>query len=163
VDEKAAAKGYRYLTLVCDLSQATVEYIADERKTGQPRWLLRTPVARAAGRHRGHCHGHVGAEPYVQSCLAHVPEAATKIVFDRFHIMGHMGEALDQVRKSEHRSLRAAGDDTLVGSKYLWLYAQKTLPPQHRSRFATLKASTLKTARAWAIKESLRGLWDYSG
>ncbi|MGI8894786.1 MAG: helix-turn-helix domain-containing protein [Casimicrobiaceae bacterium] len=32
VDEKAAAKGHRYLTLVCDLTQATVEYIADERK-----------------------------------------------------------------------------------------------------------------------------------
>jgi hypothetical protein len=32
VDEKAAAKGQRYLTLVCDLDQATVEYIADERK-----------------------------------------------------------------------------------------------------------------------------------
>ena len=32
VDEKAAAKGQRYLTLVCDLESATVEYIADERK-----------------------------------------------------------------------------------------------------------------------------------
>lgn len=160
VDEKAVAKGHRYLTLVCDLSQATVEYIADERKQASlDGYFARLSLAQRAA---------IEAiamdmwEPYVQSCLAHVPEAATKIVFDRFHIMGHMGKALDQVRKSEHRSLRAAGDDTLVGSKYLWLYAQENLPPQHRSRFARLKASTLKTARAWAIKESLRGLWDYS-
>src|SRR3970282_2280609 len=32
VDEKAAAKGHRYLTLVCDLEEGTVEHIAEERK-----------------------------------------------------------------------------------------------------------------------------------
>ena len=32
VDEKAVAKGHRYLTLVCDLEEGTVEHIAEERK-----------------------------------------------------------------------------------------------------------------------------------
>ena len=32
VDEKAVAKGHRYVTLVCDLDRATVEYIANDRK-----------------------------------------------------------------------------------------------------------------------------------
>ena len=73
-----------------------------------------------------------------------------------------MGRAVDDVRKREHRALAAAGHATLSGSKYLWLYAEENLPEQHRTRFAQLKALTLKTGRAWALKESLRELWKYT-
>ena len=49
----------------------------------------------------------------------------------------------------------------MTGSKYLWLYAEKNLPDKHKSAFGSLKALNLKTARAWAIKESLAVLWHY--
>jgi transposase len=61
-------------------------------------------------------------EPFVASTLAHVPGGRAKFVFDRFHVMKHMSEAVDPVRKAEHRRLRAEGDETLKGKKYLWLY-----------------------------------------
>jgi transposase len=48
-------------------------------------------------------------DPYIQSALDHGPKAAQKIVFDRFHIMGYMGKAVDTVRKQEHRARRAGG------------------------------------------------------
>src|SRR5437879_5118299 len=76
--------------------------------------------------------------------------------------MTHIGQAVDDVRKREHRALAAVGDDTLSGWKYLWLYAEENLPEQHRAWFAQLKALTLKTGRAWALKESLRELWHYT-
>jgi transposase len=101
-------------------------------------------------------------EPYLQSVRAHVPRAASKIVFDRYHLMTHMGTAVDNVRKRGHRTLRAAGDETLTGLKYLWLYAEENLPAKHRLAFEGLVARPLKTARAWAIKESLRDLWSYT-
>ena len=44
------------------------------------------------------------------------------MVFDRFHIMRHVLEAVDKVRKREHKALLQAGDTTLTKSKYLWLY-----------------------------------------
>jgi transposase len=100
-------------------------------------------------------------EPYVQSVRTHLPEGGRKIVFDRFHLMGPMGDAVDRVRKREHRALRAAGDQTLTGSKYLWLYGAENVPDKHEDRFLTLLAADLKTARAWALKESLRHLWSY--
>ncbi|MGH2609536.1 MAG: ISL3 family transposase [Tepidiformaceae bacterium] len=100
-------------------------------------------------------------EPYVQSVLTYLPDGARKIVFDRFHIMGHMGDAVDMVRKQEHRALQAAGDETLTGSKYLWLYGAERMPEQHQERFLALQAMELKTARAWVIKETLRHLWSY--
>ena len=160
IDEKAIAKGHQYFTLVCDLERATVEYIAEERKQASLDGYFAglTADQRAA----------ITAiamdmwDPYLQSIQAHVPDAASKIVFDRYHIMTHMGKAVDTVRKGEHRVLRARGDETLTGSKYVWLYAEENLPAKQRPTLKGLLARPLKTARAWAIKESLRDLWSYS-
>lgn len=44
-------------------------------------------------------------DPLIAATRKHVPDAAKKIVFDRFHVMRHMLEAVDQVRKSEHLQL----------------------------------------------------------
>ena len=159
VDEKAAAKGMKYITVVCDIDRATVEYIAEDRKKESLDGFFRSLSEQQLN----------GIEavamdmwaPFIQSTKAHVPEATDKIVFDRFHIMQHMGEAVDEVRKHEHRELRADGDETLAGSKYLWLYSEENLPDKHHERFDALKAANLKTGRAWAIKESLRSLWRY--
>lgn len=101
-------------------------------------------------------------EPYIHSARAHIPGAEAKLVVDRYHIMAHRGKAVDPVRKQEHRALGAAGDGTLAGSKYLWLSAGENLPEKHHERVATRKALTLKTGRAWAIKESRRELWAHA-
>lgn len=160
VDEKAIAKGQTYLTLVVDLKRATVEHIADERTQASLATYFEplTPDQKAS----------IAAvamdmwPAYIQATLAHVPRAADKIVFDRYHIMAHMGNAVDTVRKQEQRTLRAAGDETLTGSKYLWLYAGENVPEAHQARFVELQQRNLKTGRAWALKETLRVLWSYT-
>ncbi len=161
IDETAIARGHDYLTLVCDLTAGTVEYLAEERKQASLDGYFTglTPAQRAQ----------IQAvamdmwEPYVQSVQAHVPQADGKIVFDVFHILQHMNQAVDQVRRREHRLLRAQGDDTLTGSKYVWLYGEENVPDRHRERWHELTRrrarKKLKTARAWALKESLRDLW----
>jgi len=159
VDEKAAAKGHRYLTLVCDLDEGTVEHIAEDRKqesldgyyVGLSKEQLEGIEAVAMDMW----------EPYIQSTLVKVPNASEKIVFDRFHVMGHIGKAVDTVRKQEHRELMEEGDETLKGSKYLWLYSRENVPERRRGEFAALMRQELKVGRAWAIKEALRRLWHY--
>lgn len=103
-------------------------------------------------------------EAYASLLRAIVDDADDKIVFDRFHIVAHMNDALDKIRRRENKQLRAAADDRLVGSKHLWLYGRENLPDDYpvevRMEFAKLRDSNLKTARAWALKESLRELWD---
>jgi transposase len=159
VDEKAAAKGHRYLTLVCDLEEGTVEHIAEERKKES-----------LDGYYQGISEEQLAGieavamdmwEPYIQATRQRVPEAAGKIVFDRFHVMGYLGKAVDTVRKQEHRELMASGDETLKGSKYLWLYSRENVPERRRDEFDALRRKELKVGRAWAIKESLRRLWHY--
>ena len=100
-------------------------------------------------------------EPYVQATQAQVPEAKGKIVFDRFHLMGYLGKAVDTVRKQEHRERLAQGDETLKETKYLWLYSREHLPASRRQGFTALRRLQLKVGRAWAIKETLRELWHF--
>jgi transposase len=159
VDEKAAAKGHRYLTLVCDLDEGTVEYIAEDRKQES----LGGYYAGLTMEQRDGLEAVAMDmwEPYIQATRAQVPDATQKIVFDRFHVMSHIGKAVDTVRKQEHRELMASGDETLKGSRYLWLYSRENVPERWRDAFAALRRQERKVGRAWAIKEALRCLWRY--
>jgi len=159
VDEKAVARRHRYVTMVCDLNRGTVEYLAENRdKTSLDAYYTSLSEEQLAG---------IQAvamdmwEPYISSTVAHVPEGGSKIVFDRFHIMKHMNEAVDAVRKEENRLLLEDDIDVLKGTKFFWLFAEENLPEKMVERFAFLRACNLKTGRAWAIKESLRELWHY--
>jgi len=158
-DEKSVAKGHDYFTIVCNLDEGTVEWIGEDRKreTAEKYFISLSPEQLAG----------IEAiamdmwQPFYDAALIHVPNAEEKIVFDRFHIMQHMGKAVDAVRKQEHRALLAEGDETLSKTKYMWLYSYENLPDKYVDRFEELRTADLKTSRAWAIKETLRHLWDY--
>lgn len=159
VDEKAIAKGHRYMTLVCDLEEATVEYVGEDRKeTSLAAYFEVFPRERRQSI-EAICLDMWPA--YINACRANVPGAEDKMVFDRFHIMRHVLEAVDKVRKREHKTLMKAGDDTLSKSKYLWLTNPQNMTDKARDRFDELKTLELKTGRAWALKEALRALWAY--
>lgn len=160
VDEKAIAKRHRYLTVVADLKRHRVLYLAEGRKQGSLDgfWPTLTAPQRAG----------ITAiamdmwVPYIQSTQAALPAAATKIVFDKFHVAQHLQEAVDRVRKGEHRALKQCGDARLTGTKYLWLMRPKEMTPTQRAIFRTLQHTDLKVARAWALKERFRQFWDYT-
>src|SRR5215475_11797083 len=104
-------EGAPCVTLVCDLDRTTVEFIAEDRKQASlARYFTGLTEAQIVGNKT------IALdmwEPYLQAIGAHVPRAAAKIVFDRYHIMTHMGKAVDDVRKREHRALRGRGRDAL--------------------------------------------------
>jgi transposase len=159
VDEKAFRKGHKYFTLVNDLVRPRVLYVAEDRTQASLDgfWPILTEAQRES----------IAAvamdmwEPYVNSVRAHVAEADRKIVFDKFHIAKHLGEAVDRVRRREHKTLKAAGDDRLKGTRYDWLRHPATMEPNDRREFAELRNSNLKTARAWALKEAAMAFFSY--
>ena len=159
VDEKSVGRGQDYITVVSDLDANTVEHIADERRQAS----LDGYFTRLTAEQREQIQAVAMDmwEPYIRSVRVHLTHPDNKIVFDRYHVMGYLGTAVDTVRKREHRALAAAGDTTLAGSKYLWLYSAENLPDRHVQRLAALRAADLKTGRAWAIKENLRHFWTY--
>ena len=159
VDEKGMGHGQDYLTIVAKVEgeQTTVEYVGQERKQESldAYWESLTTEqlfgVQAVAMDMW--------EPYVQSTLAHVPGAASKIVHDPFHLVQYMNEAVNQVRQDEHRRLQAGGEDTLKGTRQLWLYGLENLPVQHAPRFDQIRNLNLQTARAWGIKEVFRSFW----
>jgi len=91
IDEKAAAKGHKYLTLGCDLKASTVEYIGEGRKQES---LDAYYGGLSESQREGTCAVAMDMwEAYTQSTLDHVPGAEDKIVFDRFHILKPHGRS----------------------------------------------------------------------
>jgi transposase len=159
VDEKAFCKGHSYATLVSDLDRGCVLYVAQDRKQTSLDgfWGALTPQQLAS----------IEAvamdmwDPFVSSTRQHLPRADEKIVYDKFHVAKHLGEAVDRVRRAENKELRAKGDRRLVGSRYRWLRNPDNFSDDQWRDFRKLRESHLQTARAWALKEQAMVLWDY--
>lgn len=162
VDETSFQRRHEYVTLVCDLAKPRVLYVADGR--GQ---------AALEGFYEGLTDEQLAAieavamdmwAPYIQATQAWLPGWQDKLCFDRFHVAWHLGHAVDLVRRAEHRELRKEDDDRLSRTRYLWLMGserRQQLSWHRRRQFVELRRSTLKVARAWAIKETARELWTY--
>ena len=66
---------------------------------------------------------------------------------------------MNAVRKDEHRELLAEGDTMLAKTKYVWLQKPNRMKPSRRMLLPRLTYSTLRTARAWALKETASKSW----
>ncbi len=114
IDEKAFRKGQAYVTLLYDLDNSPLEAISDGNDT----------------KNAGHCFSQLSQEQrdgveaiamdmsaaYVRSAKTNTAFADEKIVHDRFHVMKLASEAVDKVRRREHRKLIADGDNRLARS-----------------------------------------------
>jgi transposase len=83
------------------------------------------------------------------------PQAA--IVHDRFHISMYLNEAVDKVRRQEHRRLLEEGDTSLTGARFLWLQGAPT-QGKRALTFDELCERNLKTERVWYHEGDLRGV-----
>ena len=137
VDEKSAGRGQDYITVVSDVDRGTVEYLADERRQASLDGYFEQFGPEQLARIEGVAMDMW--EPFANSVRAHLADADNKIVFDKFHIMKHMVDAVDTVRKAENRALMKDGDKALSGTRYLWLYSAEHLPERHQERFDVLR------------------------
>ncbi len=160
VDETSFRKGHDYVTVVTDQKKGYVLHVAEDRKTSSLTRYYDTLTAEQKG----------GLESiamdmwpaYINATLDQIPEAKNKIAFDKFHVAKYLGGAVDQVRKQEHKALMREGWEDLKGTKYDWLTNLRNLSRHRQCAFKVLRASTLKTARAWAIKTLAMKLWHYA-
>jgi transposase len=162
IDETSFQKRHEYVTVVTDTVRSRVLEVATGRdETALEGFFKSLPVERREA---------IVAiamdmwRPYIKTTRQYVPDADSKIAFDRFHVAKHLNEAVNTVRKSEHRKLHAEGDDRLLRTKFMWLMSpqrRRALPLHRRVQFNALRQGSLKVARAWAIKEAARELWHY--
>jgi transposase len=156
MDEKSFGRGHHYGTVLSDLGKGRVLEVVEHREESSvrqaiealPEPLRRTIEAVAMDMWR----------PFIKASEELLPQA--DIVHDKFHVMGYLNEAVDKVRRQEHRTLKAQNDETLTGSKYLWLKNPCNLTAEQETSFAKLLEINLKAGRAWAHKEPFSAFWN---
>ena len=98
-------------------------------------------------------------KPFRNATQACAPNAA--ILFDKFHVLRHLGEALDKVRKSEYARLSGHQRRYIKGQKYTLLSRWDNLTLESRQALKILLAANKRINTAYLLKESFGQLWSY--
>ena len=158
IDEIAIRKGHSYRIVVSDLLR------------GRPIWFGGKDRSEAS---LAQFYAWLGAKksarvrlavmdmwkPFRLATRAHAPKSA--ILFDKFHIMRHLGEALDTVRKSEYARLAGRDRRYIKGQKYTLLSRRENLTLDGKKALKTLLAANKRLNTAYMLKESFGQLWSY--
>jgi transposase len=98
--------------------------------------------------------------PFRNATEQYAPQAA--ILFDKFHVLRHLGEALDKVRKSEYARVEGKQRRFIKGQKYTLLSHPQNLTGSARKNLRLLLAANKRLNTAYLLKESFAQLWDYN-
>jgi len=153
IDEFSLRKGHVYMTSFSDLDASRVLYLGEGRKKGVIQDFMEDLKRRAFNP------GQIDVvccdmwDPYLNGLRNHTPQA--RVVFDRFHVMGQINQAIERVRREEQRANAA-----LKETRFLWLKNPKNLTEKQAVRLASLKSLDLKTARAYHLKLALARFWE---
>ena len=158
IDEKSFLKGHSYASVLYDLDGSRVLDVEKDRTEESAQALLSTlpePVRESVEA--------VAVdmwEPFLKAVDTKLPNA--KIVHDKYHLVSHLTKAVDEVRRKEHKELKQNGlEELLKGTRYTWLRNPENWTEKDELTFNTLQSQGLKVGRAWAIKETFMGIWDY--
>jgi transposase len=98
-------------------------------------------------------------KPFLKSTRKNIPQAA--ILFDKFHVMRSLGEALDEIRKSEYARLTGKKREYIKGQKYTLLSRRENLTKNGRANLKKLLKANKRLNTAYVLKESFSQLWEY--
>jgi transposase len=159
VDEIFRGKKGKFLTVVCNLETGEPLWFGRERKKETLDDFFRSElVSRQRKRIEAACVDMW--EPFRMSIEQWAPQC--KIVYDKFHIMQHANDAIDEVRKAEFFRQGPKKRGLIKGKRWLLLSRWKNLTEQHRGDLNRLFQLNRRVFKAYLLKESLERLWNYS-
>jgi transposase len=156
VDEISRCKGHVYHTQVYDLDGKRLLYSGEGREAASLRRFFEEMGPAWCSQIRAVCCDMWA--PYVDVVREMCPNGV--LVFDKFHLVRHLLDAVDQVRRRETHELGRSEDNVLRGSRYIWLKNPHHLTPRQEQRLSFLERLNLKTNRAYLLKELFSMLWE---
>jgi transposase len=156
IDEKSFLSGQNYVSVLSDPKGSRVLEVTEGRERASAERLFESVALEQRQKVEAVVMDMSAA--FEAAAEAKMPQA--EIVHDRFHVSKHLNEAVDKVRRTEHRKLQEQGEETLKGSKFLFLFAPENLDRGRRARLRDLLNSDLKVGRAWTLKEQFRHFWE---
>ncbi len=159
IDEISIRKGHTYRIVVSDLERRRpIWFGGDDRSEASMDQFYRFLGKKKAKRIRLAVMDMWKA--FRNSTHQHAPQAA--ILFDKFHVMKHLGEALDKIRKAEYARLGGTQRRFIKGQKYTLLSHPQNLTGTARKNLKLLLAANKRLNTAYLLKESFGQLWDYN-
>ena len=158
IDEVSRRKGQVYLTVVYDLRRRVLLWVGEDRTEE----AVKKFFTKEMGRRRCRTLQVVCMDmwaPYAKLVREHAVNA--QILFDRFHIVKHLNEAVDGVRRELWRQLASKEKVTIKGTRWLLLKNPWNLNQDQNERLSTLVRWNTPLVRAWYLKESFQLFWDY--
>ena len=158
IDEISRKRGHAYVTNVYDLERKRLVWSGEGRskETLEAFFEFLGPEKTAAL--EGVCCDMW--QPYIDVIKDQAPRAV--LVFDKFHIVRHLMEAVDQVRRDEVREKGAQHKALMYKTRFIWLKNPWNLTEGQASRLGELERLNLKINRAYLLKELFRNFWDYT-
>jgi transposase len=158
MDEVSRRKGQVYLTVVYDLERRVLLWVGQDRTEE----AVRPFFTKEMGTRRCHTLRVVCMDmwaPYAKLVREHAPQA--QILFDRFHIVKHLQEAVEEVRRSEMRRLSLKEKVVFKRSRWLLLKNPWNLTGDQQERLSTLVRWNTPIVRAYYLKEAFQLFWEY--
>lgn len=152
VDETAARRGHDYITLFHDLRAGRLLFACEGRDAGTVETFAEDLRARGGDPDAISAACIDMSRAYIAGVGRHLPRAA--ITFDRFHVIGLAGAALEEVRRAEVRS-----EPALKHSRWMWLKDKHSWSKRQIAQHHDLSRMHLKTGRAFRLKEALRDIF----
>ncbi len=158
VDEIYRGKQDKFLTVVCNLETGEPLWFGNSRKKETLDEFFRAEL-RPAQRQRLEAVCVDMWEPFRLSIEEWAPQA--KVVYDKFHIIQHANDAIDEVRRAEFFRQGKAKRGVVKGKRWLLLRRWKNLTLDQRGELNRLFQMNRRVFKAYLLKESLEKLWDY--
>jgi transposase len=158
VDELYRGKKGKFLTVVCNLETGEPLWFGRERKKETlDEFFCGQLTRRQRRRLEAACVDMW--EPFKLSIEEWAPQC--KIVYDKFHILQHANDAIDELRRAEFFRQGKQKRALIKGKKWLLMSRWKNLSGTQRGDLNRLFQLNRKVFKAYLLKESLQRLWDY--
>jgi len=156
IDEISRQKGHVYLTNVYNLKTGTLIWSTEGRSTDSLDSFFAFFGPERTGKLKGICCDMWPA--FIKAVKAKAPQAT--LVFDKFHIVKKLTEAVDIVRRQEINEKDKEHKKLVAGSRYIWLKNPWNLTDRQKASLDCLEKLNLTIYRAYLLKESFRDFWQ---
>ena len=157
VDEVAFKKGHRYITVISDREGQALA-LTNGRGTESLAGYLRTLTDRQLNSVKTFSMDMNAG--YIRAARIHLPDAVSKIAFDRFHVAKWLAEVVDKTRQNEHPRLPADTRRQARGTRFLWQYGEKWMTKSCHEKLTWLREQMQQTSQCWTLKELARDIWN---
>lgn len=158
VDEISIRKGHNYRIVVSDLERGRPIWVGGSGRTEADLDLFFVQLGPTKTRRIRQAVMDMW-RAFRNSLTKHVP--GVLIVYDKFHIVRHLNEAMDEVRRSEYRRLVGKDRSYIKGQRYTLLTRRKNLILSGRQALRKLFKANKRLYVAYTLKETFGQLWDF--